>query len=758
MALDDTQRDWLTLTLVPGVGTTLFIRLLARFGTPGEVLRASEAALCEVVGPKLSQRIRSYREVVDVAAQERAIEQYGVHVVTLDDPAYPPRLAEIYDPPLVLFVRGELREEDQHCVAVVGTRKPSVYGLRMAEALGGDLAARGLTVVSGMAAGVDAAAQKGALDAGGRTVAVLGCGVDIVYPSEHAELMHRIIQHGCALSSFPMGVKPARGHFPARNRIISGLSMGTVVVEAPPGSGALITARNAAEQGREVFAVPGRAGDRNSLGPHSLIREGAKLVENIEDILVELELPADARVAPMETPGTRTYTDEGTARAVGELCSGDGGRGQGPPPQREMPAKASTTNRAGAPSGNAGLTPAQRGTSKDGSVPGISPEVIKSRRDVGGLSKTEREVLAALSGDGSFVDEIALVCRIPVSEALSALTMLELKGLVRQYSGKRFLPTMTRAYTWAERIRRGEPIPAPLGFLLEAATPVTRLGMAWRLHRPRTRVEARVISLGNITAGGTGKTPAVIERAQRELDAGRRVAVLTRGYGSGRRREPVVITPGSPTDGLVDRVGDEAAVILRRVPEVTIVKGADRVAGARVAIDRCNCDTLILDDGFQHVMLERDENILVIDATNPFGNGRLLPRGILREPLDAMCRATAIVLTRCDQVVGLDILESQVRLLALRAPIRKTRHAPSGLWRVEDGEALPLDFLAGKDVTAACAIGNPEAFFDTLASLGACITQQMPFRDHAHIPGDALPHSRFRRRHREGRGTHGGCA
>lgn len=385
MELNASQREWLTLSLVPGVGTTLFIRLLARFGTPGEVLRASEAALEEVVGPKLAQRIRHYRKAVDVEGQIKALAAYKVAFVCMDDPAYPARLAEIYDPPLTLYVRGALFAADHYCVAIVGTRKATAYGLRMAEQLAAGLAARGITVVSGMATGIDAAAHRGALNARGRTLAVLGSGVDIVFPPENADLMQAIIAQGAVLSPFPMGMKPLKGNFPQRNRIISGLCLGTLVVEAPPGSGSLITARHAAEQGREVFALPGPVGQRTSMGPHALIREGAKLVESVDDILVELDVPASARV-----------------------------------PQRTVRHAPET-----APSSSAAAPPAP---------PARTPVPIPE------MTESEKDVLAVLSPEGSFVDEIALACRLPVSEALSSLTLLELKGLVRQFSGKRFAP------------------------------------------------------------------------------------------------------------------------------------------------------------------------------------------------------------------------------------------------------------------------------------------------------------------------------
>jgi len=402
MKLNDQQREWLALALVPGVGTTLFVRLLARFGTPGEVLRAPEAALAEIVPQKVAQRIRQYKEIVDTEAQERLLRDYNAGLVTMDDPDYPPRLAEIYDPPLVLFTRGELRAQHEYAVAIVGTRKPSPYGHRVAQRLGRELAARGITVVSGLATGIDTAAHSGALEAGGQTIAVLGCGVDVVFPAENAELMHRIVQEGCVVSSFFMGMKPSRGCFPYRNRIISGLSLATVVVEAPPGSGSLITARNAAEQGREVFAVPGHIGDRNSMGPHSLIREGAKLVETVEDILVELDLPAEFRVSVR--PGA-------------------------------APARAATASSSGADTHNSSVA-----TAAPSPAPAAAPRAAQSTRSNVVLSSVEQDVVASLSPDGSFVDEIALACRIPISEALSTLTILELKGVVRQFSGKRFAP------------------------------------------------------------------------------------------------------------------------------------------------------------------------------------------------------------------------------------------------------------------------------------------------------------------------------
>lgn len=302
---------------------------------------------------------------------------------------------------------------------------------------------------------------------------------------------------------------------------------------------------------------------------------------------------------------------------------------------------------------------------------------------------------------------------------------------------------MKRSDAIVERIRRGEPIPLPLAALLTAATPLVRLGM-WRRRRlPRVRVPAHVISFGNITVGGTGKTPAVIERARVAVTDGKRVAVITRGYGSAQIAEPAVLDSNLPSPLIAEQFGDEAALIARCVPAVHIVKSADRVAGARIAIEQLGCDALILDDAFQYLPLERDVNVLVIDATNPFGGERLLPRGILREPLAAMKRATAILLTRCDQASGVDRTIARIREFCPDTPLRKTRHAPKRLWRVCDGQELAINELRGREVDAWCAIGNPNAFFHTLETLGVVVVGRRAYRDHARVIAMTPPGPRW---------------
>ena len=291
----------------------------------------------------------------------------------------------------------------------------------------------------------------------------------------------------------------------------------------------------------------------------------------------------------------------------------------------------------------------------------------------------------------------------------------------------------------ADRVRRGERLSPPLSVLLQWATVEQRCGMHYRLHGPRTRVAARVVSFGNLTAGGTGKTPAVIARAKSEITAGARVAILTRGYGTASSKMPVVVAPGDPPENLVDQIGDEGALMVRSVPEVYLVKCADRVQGARTAIDEFGCEVLLLDDGFQAVTLERDENILLVDATNPFGNGYLVPRGILREKTSAAARATEIILTRCDQVSSTVGLTEELATLAPGILIRKTMHAPAVLWRVDDGTPLPLDALRGATVTAVCGVGHPESFWETPTALGAKIVDRVAHRDHATIDPASLP-------------------
>jgi DNA processing protein len=280
------------LRAVQGVGDALLLRLVQALGTPESVLTATSMAL-EQIGcrPPLIEAIHRGPDAIAVRQLEQELAQLDrrqVSVLTYLDPTYPASLRTIADPPPLLYLRGTLLENDRRAVAIVGTRKVSASGRVFAEELARDLAALGFTIVSGLARGVDAAAHRGAIAVKGRTLAVMGCGLDRTYPADHRELRQTIERHGAVLSELPLGAPPHSYHFPRRNRIISGLALGVIVTEAAMESGSLITARLAAEQGREVFAVPGFVKAENSRGPNSLIKDGARLVECARDVVDEL--------------------------------------------------------------------------------------------------------------------------------------------------------------------------------------------------------------------------------------------------------------------------------------------------------------------------------------------------------------------------------------------------------------------------------------------------------------------------------------
>jgi DNA processing protein len=286
------KEAYIVLNMVPNIGPVRVRALLEAFGSPENILGAKRADLLAVenIGREAADSVLNWRQHADLDAELKRIEKCGAHVVARDEAGYPKHLRQIYDPPLVLYVRGTLGEGDPHAVAVVGSRRTTLYGQEMARKISYQLARSGVTVVSGLARGIDTAAHKGAMQAKGRTVAVLGCGVDQAYPPENKELAEQIIAKGGAVvSEFPCGTKPDRQTFPMRNRVVSGWSLGVVVVEASLTSGAMITANFAAEQGRQVFAVPGRVDQPGSRGCHKLIKEGAKLTEDFEDVLVEFE-------------------------------------------------------------------------------------------------------------------------------------------------------------------------------------------------------------------------------------------------------------------------------------------------------------------------------------------------------------------------------------------------------------------------------------------------------------------------------------
>ncbi len=281
---------WIGLSSIPGVGRITFRKLVRQFESPERALAASSEELKNLGG--LSDKIIA--EIASFPWRERAereienAENAGVAIITADDAAYPAGLRNTPDPPLYLYVKGSLLPKDGNAVAIVGTRKPTHYGITITRRIASELASAGFTIVSGMARGIDTQAHKGALAAKGRTIAVLGCGIDVAYPPENKGLLEEIALAGAVVTENPFGTKPEAGYFPARNRIISGLSRGAVIIEAATDSGSLITAKYALEQGRKLFAVPGNIGSLTSRGTNSLIKQGAILVESSDDILKDL--------------------------------------------------------------------------------------------------------------------------------------------------------------------------------------------------------------------------------------------------------------------------------------------------------------------------------------------------------------------------------------------------------------------------------------------------------------------------------------
>lgn len=286
---------WLGFSLVPDIGPKRLHHLLGYFGDLGRAWHASETTLRQAgleAAPLAS--LLQVRSRLNLNAQLERIHKAGVHLLTQADEAYPALLRSLTDAPPVLYVKGELTSDDARALAIVGTRKATTYGRDAAAYFARQLAAQGLTIISGLAHGIDAVAHRSALESGGRTLAVLGTGVDVVYPPDHRQLAQEISQQGALVSEFPLGTRPDRHNFPRRNRIISGLALGVLVVEAPEHSGALITTTTAAEQGREVFAVPGTIFGPASAGCHRLIQDGAKLAMSVEDVLSELNVAYQA--------------------------------------------------------------------------------------------------------------------------------------------------------------------------------------------------------------------------------------------------------------------------------------------------------------------------------------------------------------------------------------------------------------------------------------------------------------------------------
>jgi DNA processing protein len=300
----DASLPWLALTLTPGLACRLAARLLRKFGSPERIFHASLTELESCSLPALVAQAIAKKEAFKRAEKELAHIRTipGCRLLNWTEPQYPQTLLQIYDPPVLFYVRGDPEILNAPCLSIVGTRRPTMYGTQMAERLGRDLAARGLVILSGMARGIDAIGHHGALASNGRAIGVLGTGIDICYPKENKKLYEKVLERGAILSEFPLGTHPAPENFPIRNRIVAGMPLGVIVIEGAEFSGSLITARLAMEFGREVFGVPGNVTQPVSYAPNLLIKQGAKLVVNAEDVIEELSTPVRAALVQAERP------------------------------------------------------------------------------------------------------------------------------------------------------------------------------------------------------------------------------------------------------------------------------------------------------------------------------------------------------------------------------------------------------------------------------------------------------------------------
>ena len=387
------------LNLIPGIGNHTIRRLLTAFGSAEKSLAATSEELAQIDGltPDVRQHLIDGRSRAPLAQELELIEQHQCHIVTLNDESYPPLLKQISDPPVLLYITGEFPLVDAPSIAIVGSRSPTEYGKTISQQLSHQLAARGITVVSGFARGIDTCVHRGTLEAGGRTVAVFGCGLSIMYPETNQALAAEIIKSGALVSEFPMTMPPRGANFPRRNRVISGLTLGTLVVEASDRSGSLITARHAADQGREVFAVPGQIFSNVSRGTHSLINQGATLINSVDDILDAL--PQDYTGILRQEPATRQPTpgpDRGSKRF-------------------DRTAHPQSTE--------AKSTPASQSNTQ-------------AELD---LTPDEQAVLATMDASSIHIDQIARDTQLPIGKVSSLLVMLELKGIVQQLPGKQFV-------------------------------------------------------------------------------------------------------------------------------------------------------------------------------------------------------------------------------------------------------------------------------------------------------------------------------
>lgn len=361
---ENSLKYWLAWNKIPDIGPKRFYKLLEYFGSVDTAWQAKLGEISKILNlsSKISSRISEEKNNIIPERELDLIHKYKVNVLTIEDVLYPENLKTIHYPPPVLYFKGTIVEADKNSISIVGSRKATYYGKMVAEKLSKDLSLAGLTIISGMARGIDTAAHKGALSVNGRTIAVLGCGIDHIYPPENRRLAQEIKESGAVISEFPLFTLPERQNFPRRNRIISGLSLGTVVVEAAEKSGALITADLALDQGREVFAIPGNINSPLSNGSHNLIKQGAKLVNNYQDILEEIHIALPQKTA--------------------------------------------------------------------------EKEMVKENTS---LTEEEKIIYRLITKEPTQIDEIIEVSKLPVGKVSEMLLTLELKDLIKEIEGKRFI-------------------------------------------------------------------------------------------------------------------------------------------------------------------------------------------------------------------------------------------------------------------------------------------------------------------------------
>ena len=413
-------QHWIWLAHRPGVNDRMKVRLLQHFRDAEDIFFADSGAFDHIEG-LTAEAAESLRDKNLIPAEDilDTCHREKLHILTYRDAAYPASLKNIADPPVVLYYKGQLPELDAFpVIGVVGTRKASAYGMTAAKRLGYQIGKCGGIVVSGMAYGIDAMAMSGALTAGQKVVGVLGCGVDIVYPLSNRALFRDVEQYGCILSEFPPGTQPAKWTFPKRNRIISGLSNGVLVVEAPEKSGALITARLAAEQGRDVFAVPGNIDMPSFVGSNRLLRDGAIMVSSGWDILSEYEALYPDKIRKEDGPAHQTAYPDEVRKAASEA-------------EKPMPKVA---QKAALPRKNTDL---KKNLEKKGIDNGQTTSYSDVNNILPKLSEDERKIVTAIRTGERLVDDVIAETGLTTGKLLAALTMLELKGILKRLPGKR---------------------------------------------------------------------------------------------------------------------------------------------------------------------------------------------------------------------------------------------------------------------------------------------------------------------------------